>query len=381
VKIACIAASKVPSRTANSIQVTKVCEAFSKLGHQVRLWVPGKAPVSSWADLASHYGLQDRFSISWFRSLRIMRRYDFCLRAVLAARFWEADLYYTWPLQAAAFASLLGLPTLLEVHDRPGGRFGPLLFRTYLAGKGAERLLPITNALKAELEMSYGRKLDEPFALISPMGVEIERYVDLPRPQAAREILGLSPRLTAAYTGHLYPGRGMDLLFELAVRNPEVQFVWVGGEEAAVRRWRERAEAEGVSNLRLVGFIPKGRVPTYQAAAEVLLMPYGRRVSTSSGGNTADVASPMKVFEYLATGRVIISSDLPVLREVLNSSNAILLPAEDVQAWDDALKDFVEKPEKWIGLARQAKQDAEAYSWGRRAQRSIQGLARSKGLP
>ena len=41
-KIAVIAPSRVPSNTANSIQVMKVCQALAQLGHTVRLWVPGE---------------------------------------------------------------------------------------------------------------------------------------------------------------------------------------------------------------------------------------------------------------------------------------------------------------------------------------------------
>lgn len=50
-RIACIATSRVPSRTANSIQVMKVCQAFVELGHEVRLWLPGKAAGVAWPDL------------------------------------------------------------------------------------------------------------------------------------------------------------------------------------------------------------------------------------------------------------------------------------------------------------------------------------------
>ena len=31
-------------------------------------------------------------------------------------------------------------------------------------------------------------------------------------------------------------------------------------------------------------------------------MPYGRSIAGSSGGNSADIGSPMKLFDYLAAG-------------------------------------------------------------------------------
>jgi len=373
-RIACIATSEVPSRKANSIRVMKVCQAFIGLGHTIQLWLPGRAPDVSWQFLAEHYGIRDRFPIRWIRAARRLRRYDFCLRAVLAARLWRADLYYIWPLQAAALASRRGLPTVFEIHDQPQGRFGPWLFGQYLRGSGARRLLPITEALRAWLERVYKVSLEPPFVVIAPTGVDLERYVDLPTPEEARRELGMQESFTVGYTGHLYPGRGIDLMLELARRNPTMQFIWAGGEPAAVDRWRRRLAGSGVDNVQVLGFVSNERLPLVQAACEVLLMPYERRISVSGGGDTARFASPMKVFEYLAATRAIISSDLPVLREVLNDKNAILVPPEDVDAWNDAIRSLDSDPDRRQHLAFQARSDATRYTWIERAKRSLQDM-------
>ncbi|NIS80793.1 MAG: glycosyltransferase [Anaerolineales bacterium] len=373
-RIACISASSVPSRTANSIQMMKVCQALVGLGHEVQVWLPGQSIDLSWDALAEHYGLRDAFRIKWLRFFRPLRRYDFCFRAVVAALFWGADLYYIWPLQAAALASTLGLPTVLEMHDQPHGRFGPLLFKRFLRGSGALRLLPTTGALRVYLSQAYRVPLEEPFAVISPNGVDLERYQDLPTTQAARQALGLPEAITFGYTGHLYPGRGVELLLELARINPSVQFLWVGGEPAAIQRWRTRLQDATVENVRLLGFVSNENLPMIHAACDVLLMPYARRISVSSGGDTARFANPMKVFEYLAAGRVIISSDLPVLREVLDESNAILAPPEDLHAWDEAIKALASDPQRREMLASQAARDAEKYTWRQRAQNALRGI-------
>lgn len=373
-RIALISTSQIPSKTANSIQVMKICQAFRQLGHEVQLWVPHAFRSVDWAQLQSHYGLEDRFPIRWVKTFKPLRRYDFALRAVLAGRSWRADCYYIWPLQAAAIASALGLPTILEMHDRPQGRFGPALFRAYLKGRGARRLLVITRALRDWLSAAYDLELDSPLMLVSPMGVDLERYEHLPAAEHARELLGIPQHFTAGYTGHLYSGRGVELLFQLAQSNPEIQFLWVGGEPAAVQSWKERVACAGLENVHLAGFVENSDLPIYQAACELLLMPYERQISISSGGDTAAFASPMKVFEYMATERVILSSDLAVLREVLNESNAILLPPEDLEAWDAALKRIVATPAKWQPLAHKAREEAAMYSWKERARRSLEGL-------
>ena len=163
-------------------------------------------------------------------------------------------------------------------------------------------------------------------------------------------------------------------MLKLAVRMPDVQWLWAGGEPEAVIHWQGRLQREGIENLKLLGFVPNERLPLVQAACEVLLMPYERRIAVSSGGDTAATASPMKLFEYLATGRAILASDLPVLREILNETNAQLLPPDEPEVWRAALLRLKKYPERRARLGEQARQDAQRYSWTERARRALEGL-------
>jgi glycosyltransferase involved in cell wall biosynthesis len=374
-KVAVIAGSRIPSFTANSIQTMKVCQALTQAGHQVCLWVPGERTEDR-AALASLYGVDIRFEICWLGAPLLLKRYDFSLRAVLQAKAWGADVIYTWMSPAAVLALENGLPSLLEVHDRPSGRLGPWWLRRFLLSKGKKRLLPITQALLNRLEADIGIHLPADEVMIAPMGTEPERYQNLPDPSSARRQLELPERLTVGYTGHLYPGRGMDLLVELARTFPQAQFLWVGGHPRDVEYWRKHLVDEKIDNVILTGFVDNRLIPLYQAAAEVLLMPYERAVQVSGGGNTADFCSPMKMFDYLSSGKAIISSDLPVLREVLNPTNAVLCPPQDVEAWSAALQLLINDPVYRTRLGEQAKLDAQKYTWLERARISLQGLGK-----
>jgi glycosyltransferase involved in cell wall biosynthesis len=287
---------------------------------------------------------------------------------------WDADLFYVWPYQAAALLSVLGRPTVLEVHDRPAGFAGPMLFRWILRGRGLRRLLPITESLRGTLERAYGPALRPPRAVVLPSGVDVEAYEDMPRPPQARRSLGLPQAFTAVYTGHLYPGRGVDLLAELARRNPGISFVWAGGEPSDVEAWAARTRAQGLVNVHVLGFVSQARLPLVHAAADVLLMPYARKISVSSGGDTSAFASPLKAFEYMAAGRAILASDLPVLHEVLHPKNAVLLPPEDVGAWNAALRAIRRDGGRRSSLAGRARRDAARFSWIERTRRALEGL-------
>lgn len=373
-RIALFSTARVPSRTANSIQVLKVCQAFQDLGHMVRLWLPGTEPRVDWAELAAWYGVRGPVEIKWCSAARPLRRYDYALRAVAQAERWGADVYYAWPLQVAALTSQRGLTTALEVHDRPQGHLGPLLMRLFLRGRGAKRLLPITEAMRARLEEDYRIPARPGLVEIAPMGVDLERYRDLPDPGRARRDLGWPEAFTVGYTGHLYSGRGIDLILQLASLKPQVRFVLAGGEPPDVQRWADEAQRLGLRNVAFLGFVDNARLPGIQAACNVLAMPYEQKIAVSGGGDTAAVASPMKVFEYLASGRPMMASDLPVFREVLTDRNAVLLPPGDVAAWEAALSELQTSAARRQALGDQARSDAARYSWVERARRSLEGL-------
>ncbi|HSV85856.1 MAG TPA: glycosyltransferase, partial [Levilinea sp.] len=314
------------------------------------------------------------FEITWLRSHRLLRRYDFALAALREAQVWGARVIYTWTAQAAALALYQKMAVIYEVHDRPSGRVGPWLFQRIVRMPGKKRLLVITEALRVRLEQQFGLPLPPDLAQIAPSGVDLERYDQLPEPAAARRELGLPEGLTVGYVGHLYPGRGLDLMLHLAGRFPQVQFVWVGGHPEHVAWWQSKLATAGSANVILTGFVDNSKVPLYQAAADVLLMPYERSVAVSGGGDTADVCSPMKMFDYMAAGRAIISSDLPVLHEVLNEGNAVFCSPGDPDAWEDALAKLLADPAYRVALARQARRDVNRYTLQERARQALEGF-------
>ena len=363
-------------------------QALALKGHAVHLLAPdaisGEEALEAdrdWDALARHYGLRLRFPIEWIAIRPSWRKYDFAWHAVGRSQVLEADYLYTRLPQAAALASTRGGRVIFEVHDAPQGNLGPRIFRFLLGSPQVLRIVLISEALKADLSSSFGIGLEPPRTIVAPDGVDLERFKDLPEPPAARHALNLEAGLslpetafTAGYSGHLYAGRGTSLILELAARLPQVTFLIVGGEPEAVERLKAQAQARNLTNLYLTGFIPNADLPRYQAACDFLLMPYQRRVAASSGGDIARYLSPMKLFEYLACGRVILSSDLPVLCEALSPENAVLLPPEDVNAWCEAILALCAQPEKRTALARQARQVAQGYTWESRAGLVLSGL-------
>lgn len=392
-KIAVIAPNRIPGRQANTLQVMKMTQAFVNQGHETRLTVPlvqdgSSARIPDWNEIAHHYGLVREIQLEWVVARGWLRKYDYAWSAVQSARRWAADLVYTRLPQAAALSAALDLASILEVHDIPQGFVGSRLFERFLSSKGAVRLVVISHILASDLRDRYGVPESPPFTHVIPDGVDLERYTELPG--AAQSRISLLPllqqvskgisvhfnadRFTAGYTGHLYPGRGIGVILELAKRLPEMNFLVAGGEPEDVNHIAERAKELGLENITITGFIPNTDLPKYQAACDVLLMPYQQRVAASSGGDIARYLSPMKLFEYLACGRAICSSDLQVLREVLTDEIAILLPPDNIGSWVSAIQKLSEDSELREVLGKNAREAAAHYTWDKRAKKVLAGL-------
>lgn len=370
--IVAIAGSTIPSDTANSIQVMKACSALVQLGHHLTLIVPG-SPQSPVSNLKSHYGLQVDFPIEWLAS---SNRRLFTWRSVQRARALKPDILYTWFPQSAVFGLLHHIPTIFEVHIQPTGVVGPLWHRAFAKVNRRKRLAAITRALVELLERDYHMRMKPDEVVIAPNGVELERFASLPsQPELARQKLTLHSAPTVMCTGHLYAGRGADLFLALAKSIPQAHFVWVGGRPDDIAEYKTKAESQNITNLTFTGFISNQDLPLYQSAADILLMPYSRSIMGSSGtADSASVASPMKMFEYMAAGRAIITADLPVIREVLNEHNAVFCEPDDVGKWKAEIESLLADVPRRVKLGEQAREAVAGYTWLARAEKILSGF-------
>ena len=373
-RIAIITNSRIPSLTANSIQAMKVCDALTQLGHELCVFAPAETEPAEWESLARHYGLINHFQVKWLPSYRPLKRFDFIWYAQSAAKKYNADLIYTWLPQSAVLGIRSHLPAVLEMHADTAGHLGAWWMRQFRNSKGRKRLLVSTQALRKALERSTGLSFPDEMVQVAPNGVDPRRYENLPDPAEARRQLNLKEGMTAGFTGHFYAGRGMELLFKLALELPHVNFLWAGGTPEAVAEWQLKINSVRATNVTLTGFIENSRLPLYQAAADILLMPYSSSISASSGQDIAEVINPMKMFEYMAAARAIITADLPVIREVLDETRAVFCPPGDSEAWKTAIESLLSDEKRRRALASNARRESEKYTWLARAQRALVGM-------
>jgi glycosyltransferase involved in cell wall biosynthesis len=373
-KIAVITNSRIPSLTANSIQAMKVTQALMQLGHEIRMFAPRETESVSRESLAAHYGLRFVPDLELLPSIKLFKRLDFVILAQNAAEKFGAELIYTWLPQSAVFALMRKDPVVLEMHADVTGN-GTWWLQQFWNRLGRKLMTVTTSALRNALERSTSLQFPNESLIVAPNGVELEKYDGLPNPSEARHQLNLPEGLTVGFTGHIYPGRGADLLFELAKQMPQVNFLWVGGTPELVEFWRAKLTEAKMTNVTMTGFVKHERIALYQTAADILLMPYSRSISASSGQDIAEVINPMKMFEYMASGRAIVSADLPSIREVLNEENAVFVEAGNwelvIGEWRLAIESLLADEARRYALGAQARRDVEQLTWVKREQRIL----------
>ena len=179
------------------------------------------------------------------------------------------------------------------------------------------------------------------------------------------------------YTGTFEAYQGLDLLFAAAAhvirRRPDVRFVLAGGQPAQIEAARAQAAAAGVSNaVVFAGQRPAEEIPAFLDAADVLLSP------RSTGTNT-----PLKIYQYLRSGRPIVATRLLTHTQVLNDDVAFLADATP-SAFGDAILAAVEDPVRARTVGERARQLAETkYSYEAYLSRTREACAylTGKGTP
>jgi glycosyltransferase involved in cell wall biosynthesis len=139
---------------------------------------------------------------------------------------------------------------------------------------------------------------------------------------AIRAALDLGPDTPVAlYTGTFEHYQGLDLLYDamriVSEARPDARLVLVGGTPAQIEAARRQVRRAGISEVVIMtGQKPAEEIPAYLDAATILVSP------RSTGTNT-----PLKIYQYLRSGRPTVATDLRTHTQVLSPDTAFLAPA------------------------------------------------------
>lgn len=363
-RILYLADFEIPSRSAASIHVMRMCAAFAASGHQVTLLAVRPVAKPAGQNVFSLYGVLPVFKMVSFKWPRTPgRSIIYALVAATYILIRKPDLVYSRALPALCL-TLWRAKGIMELH-RPVWEYGSLyrwLFSRILDSAHLKRVVVISERLR---QIHLGKFTSGKY-LVAHDGADVPQQSIGNEPELKQH-----GRFNAGYAGSIYPGRGLDILVQLAVLNPEITFHLIGGTKAELAA---RVTPNIPENVVCYGYVKPSLVAAYLRKMDVLLAPYQHHTQTIGGTYSADYMSPLKIFEYMSVQKPIIASDLPVLREVLDDTCALLVNSRDIAGWCEALAQLRD-PERAQSLAARAFQRlVSRYTWQVRAQWVLNGL-------
>lgn len=202
--------------------------------------------------------------------------------------------------------------------------------------------------------------------IVEPNGVEIVKFDIAVSKEEARAKLGLQKdTFLVVYTGHLFDWKGASVLAESARLLPShIQVLFVGGSPADVQMFKKKYE--DVSTVRVLGYKPHGEIPLWQKASDCLVLP-----NTATQNISLYYTSPMKLFEYMASGRPIIASDIPSIKAVVTPAEVTFVTPDDSEALAAAILAIEQNQEGYTAKAHKAKEKVLHHTWEKRIERIL----------
>ena len=208
------------------------------------------------------------------------------------------------------------------------------------------------------------------YILVAPDGVDIEQFsISLTKEECRKELQLPMDKKLVVYTGHLYSWKGVETLADAAKSlDDRFRVIVVGGSADDTTRY-----AKQYADCSLVVFLgqqPHRLMPMYLKAADILVLPNSNKEAIS---NT--YTSPLKMFEYMASGRPILASELPSIREILTEEMAYFVHPNDPEALARGIRDAALHTEESERKASRALREVARYSWASRARSILEFVA------
>ena len=240
-------------------------------------------------------------------------------------------------LPLVVFAYMFRIPVFFETHRKPLSLSERR--RDYIISKIATGIIVISDYMR-EHYLPYKKRI-----LVAHDAVSLQRFTVTTDKNKAREKLGLElGKNICVYTGTVSKLKGLDNVFATA----KVLFLIVGQVSP------EFTDVNLPPNVRLLGKKEQRELPLIIQAADVLLLPHPKGEYSQS---------PMKLFEYMASGRPIVASNLPSISEILDNKNSVLVEAGDKEALAFGIKKVLENKDFSNAIAKKAYEDVKNHTW------------------
>ena len=384
-RITYVCHARFPTEKAYGKQIAEVCTACATLGHEVELLCPS-VRNNVHESAANFYGLPEKFSVRylhhfdptahwwvpgklWFRITMFLYRRSLVsfLKKNRPNLVYVRSPYLLRPLLKTK------LPVIIELHDLP--RYGRGKFVE--ACNEARRVVCLTQPMRDEL-IKWG--VEKVKMIVEGDGVALSRFEDLPTQDEVRKRWDLPSDLPVlGYVGSLVTRNTIEkgipeLIDALALlkEKGEKVFGWiVGGPESWIRKYQKYARSKNLTGaeLRFLDRVSAADVAAALSACSAFVYP----APASDHPYFQRDTSPLKLFEYLATGKPIVCADIPPIRDAVDDKSVVFCKPGDAQSLADGISLALAEGEDETRKARRAEL-ASWYSWKNRMGRILDSI-------
>src|SRR3989338_3766466 len=371
--------ARLPTEKAHGLATVKLSEAFAKAGADVIVIAPWRRN-SLREDPFAYYGVEHVFRIVRFPSVDLLwlpfgksltfpiQLFSFSLVAALWLFFrygmfgrMRDVVIFSHDHIPLFFVCLFAPNIFLDIHDYPTEN---VFFRRVL--KRAIGCAVQTKQKIDGLVRNFGISREQ--IVYWPNGTDVERFRDIvPRSEAQKRLGIPAGRSIVLYTGSLQSWKGVDTLVRAAgLLPPSFQTYIVGGSPSEIGPLEHLAPQAAI---RFVGERPWREMPLWLAAADILVLPNTGREEISRSWT-----SPMKLFEYMASGRPIVASDIPSIREIVDETMVFFAAADDQRSFSEVIRKVLANPDKAGEHLENARKESRKYTWETRAEKILEKM-------
>ncbi|GAA5032591.1 hypothetical protein GCM10011506_23520 [Marivirga lumbricoides] len=350
-KLLLISDSIIPHNSANSVHVMKMASAFAENKLSTVLFAKKNQKIESHNDLYDVYNVKENFTLKLTNKLNKLHSRFISLFVFPSQILFDYErksvMIYSLNVYSAYILSLFGYNVIYESHSMIKNRIYNFFEKSLFKNDSCKKIVAISNSLKTDLIKKY--KLHHDKIVVLPDAADSVELDEVP----PFSLKGDSGKINIGYVGSLHSGKGIELISEIALKINTINFHIVGGNENQIDTWQKKHSED--NNIFFYGHQSQKVIPSFLKSFDAVLLPNQRSVFGADGKeDIGKYTSPMKLFEYMSSKKVIFASDLPILREVLSEENSILINPDMVDEWVEQLKKFNESPDSYKSLAEKA---------------------------
>ena len=359
----------LPLPRARGIQVVHTVAALAKAGMHMQL---AYVPVRQERDPFAAYGLAPPLSVervpltrslpapfSWL-PLRSNRLFYHRLRHWLKRQAQQGKRPQIIMVRHLKVAHALlnefpDIPLLYEAHEvfadvAPAHKQKRLANIEQAVLRRATLLVAITRGAADDLQRRY--HLDREIHVVHDAASLPAHVPEKPWHEAGRHVI---------YSGSFFPWKGVQDLIAAAAGLPDCRITLIGGSPEQVAKFRATVP-DGGAEVSFTGHVPHAQAVQALGAACIAVLPNRRQPNSLW-------SSPLKLFEYMASGCAVVAADLPSLHEVLGENEAVWVRPGDPESLAAGIRSLAGDPELARRLGQLMQKRVLAYTWDERARR------------